>query len=186
METIKVIIENLPTPDPWYIKFAPTFIGFVALIISGFSIYYTKKAFIRNSRPYVWALNFATLNNTNQIINSPETIALRVRNVPAKVLKQEIKILVINQNNETTLFEKAVSNQVRFPDEKSQWTYNIGKNEYNAIFQNLSNDQIDNELRRTIKITYTSLDSSKKYSYELIQKFNRLDNQWSDLYETAK
>ena len=60
METTKVIIENWPN-DPWMKTWLPviisSFIALIALGVSLISVHYTKKEFIRNSRPYVWAIN---------------------------------------------------------------------------------------------------------------------------------
>ena len=183
MENItRVFIENMPTPDAWYIKLAPTFIGTIALILSIVSIHYTKRAFIRNSRPYIWALSSTINDEKNTLIPCPETILMKISNVPAKVLTQNFKIFLDEKNGkETILFQESIKNQERFPSEDFQWSYNINKNDFSREVFKLNNDQKDKELRRKIEIIYTTLYSSKKYSYELTQRFIRQDNQWRDL-----
>jgi hypothetical protein len=77
-----------------------------------------------------------------------------------------------------------IENIVRFPDEKSEWSYSIGKIDFEKIMNRPDSDKIN--LTRLIFIKYTALGGGKEYQYQLNQLFEPTENQWKDIYENAE
>jgi len=48
MNKLKVIVENLPGPTPWYQEYAPIIIAALAFFVSVLSVAYARKTFILN------------------------------------------------------------------------------------------------------------------------------------------
>ena len=81
------------------------------------------------------------------------------------------------------LLVRTEENLVRFPDETSEWSFGLGKDDF-EIIMNRSNEQ-KSKLRRIISIKYSSLDGGKNYRFKLEQSFNPLENQWTENNEFA-
>jgi len=77
------------------------------------------------------------------------------------------------------LLVHADHNIVRFPDERSEWTFSIGKDNFEKIMDRSDDDKT--KLSRIISIEYSSLDGGKSYHYKLQQSFNPAENQWMDI-----
>lgn len=172
MDTLKVFIENLPK-NPWYKEWIPIIIALLAIIVSIYSLNKSSKEYSRSSRPFVWAINFAVLDSNNRIVPQPRQIAFRVKNSPAKIHKLDFKIFSISDNNkEKIIFSDKLEDMVRFPDEKSQWTYDIAMDKFDGIISSYSNDHI----YRQINLEYSLLGGKKIFNYELKQRFNEMAN----------
>ena len=179
MDTLKVIVENWPKTK-YLLEHTPIFIALIALAVSLYSVHLTKKSFIAAHRPYVWASNYAVKDpDKKTVIPIPFRLGYRVKNAPAKIVMTEVKI---NLGAEQ-LFIHADQNIVRFPDEKSEWSFTIGNDDFKRIMDRP--DEEKSKLVRLISLTYSSLDGGKIYHYKLQQSFNTADNQWKDISEEA-
>ncbi len=178
-DTAKVIIENL-SKTLWHKEWIPIIIAIIALITSIISLYWTRKEFIRSSRPYVWASNYGVIDsNQKTIIPIPFRLGFRVKNNPARILRIDISI----RYNSEKIFNHVIENIVRFPDATSEWSFSIGKEEFEKIMNRSNTDK--KKLIREIKIKYSFLDGGKIYNYYLEQSFEPSDNQWKDINEKA-
>jgi len=134
MDTLKVIIENWPKKD--LLEYIPIIIAVIALTVSLYSVYLTRKAFIASHRPYVWASNYGVIDpDRKTIIPIPHRVAYRVKNSPAKIVRTEVKISLSAE----PLLVHTDQNIVRFPDERSEWSFSIGEEDFTRIM-NRSND----------------------------------------------
>jgi hypothetical protein len=179
MDKIRVLIDNWQK-DPWYHDWIPIFIAVISLIVSLFSLYWSRKDNIISHRPYVWANNYGVIDNVNKtIISIPFRIAFRVKNSPAKILSLQISISA----NSKQLFENTESNFVQFPDESSEWNFGFDKVTFDKIMDRTIDEK--RNLIRKVEITYSSLDGGKIYNYKLVQAFIPEDNQWRKTDEVA-
>ena len=161
MDTVKVIIENWPKTN-YLIVYIPIIIAVIALAVSLYSVYLTRKSFIVSHRPYVWASSYGVLDPGRQtIIPIPHRAAYRVKNSPAKIIRTEVRV---NLSGET-LFAHADANLVRFPDEKSEWSFSFAQKDFEKFMDRDDADKA--KLQRLISIDYSSLDGGKIYHYEL-------------------
>ena len=179
MDITKVIIENWPKTNSLLV-YIPIIIAIIALGASLYSVLLTRKAFISSHRPYVWAINYGVNDpDKKTIIPIPFRVGYRVKNSPARIIRTEVKI---NLNMEP-LFVQAEENLVRFPDERSEWSFSIGEEDFKKIINRSNEDK--SKLVRLISIEYSSLDGGKIYHYKLQQSFNPIENQWKDTSEKA-
>jgi len=179
METVKVIIENLPN-SPWYKEWIPIIIAIIALITSFLSLYWTRQEYSKSSRPFVWASNYGVFDAEHKtILPIPFRIACRVKNSPARIIQMDVKIIL----NEVALSSHTEKDFVRFPDETSEWSFSFGNDEFDKIMNRpISELSI---LKRVISIIYTTMDGKKKYNYKLEQFFVPAENQWKDNSEKS-
>ncbi len=179
MDVTKVLIENWPKTN-YLSVYLPITIAIIALCISAYSIYTTRKIFVESHRPYVWASNYGVPDHEKKtIIPVPFRVACRVKNSPARIIRMEVKI---NLNIET-LFVNTEKNMVRFPDETSEWHFDIGKEDFEKIMNRSNEDK--SKLVRLISLEYSSLDGGKIYHYNLEQSFIPIANQWKNTNEKA-
>ncbi|KAF0153509.1 MAG: hypothetical protein FD143_41 [Ignavibacteria bacterium] len=179
MDTTKVIIENLQH-NPWFKEYIPIIIAIIALVTSITSLCWTRIQYERSSRPFVWASNYGVVDHSkNTMIPIPWRVAFRVKNFPAKIIK--LSVIVKNESNE--LINCQQQNFTRFPDETSEWTFDIGKDDFDKLM-NLSNEE-KVKLVRIVSFNYSSIDGGKIYRFLLKQNFNPIENQWKDIYEEA-
>lgn len=179
MDATKVVIENWPKTNQ-IVEYIPIAIAVIALIVSLYSVYLTRKAFVVSQRPYVWASNYGVIDHeAKTILPIPQRVAFRVKNSPANIIHQEIKISYDNEQ----LFSFTQDDIVRFPDETSEWSFSISEKEFKEIMKRAEKDP--SKLRRMILIRYSSLDGGKEYKYILNQSFEPQDNQWKDVRNEA-
>lgn len=179
MDALKVVIENWPKTNH-LLAYVPIIIAIIALAVSLYSVYLTRKTFIATHRPYVWGGSHGVVDSDKKIIIPiPFRIGYRVKNSPARIIRTEVEI---NLNTES-LFAHTQENIVRFPDEKSEWTFSIGEEDFKKIMNRSDEDK--SKLSRLISIEYSSLGDGKIYHYELQQSFNPIENQWKDTSEKA-
>ena len=179
MDATKVVIENWPETN-YLLVYIPIIIAIIALSISLYSIFLTRRVFVVSHRPYVWAGNYGVIDHDKKtIIPVPFRVSCRVKNSPARIIRMEVKI---NLNMET-LFVHTNENFVRFPDETSEWSFGIGEEDFEKIMNRSNEDK--SKLVRLISLEYSSLDGGKIYHYKLQQSFNPIENQWKDTSEKA-
>jgi len=158
----------------------PLGIAIIALISSLFSMYFTRKEFRMAHRPFVWAMNYGFFDNSKStIVSVPRRVAFRVKNSPAKIIRQKILINLDTKN----IFSSDKKDFVRFPDEASEWSFDIGAEEFNKIIDQFHKNT--SKLIRIISTQYTSLDGGKIYYHKLEQSFNPADNSWKDIKTEA-
>lgn len=179
MDTVKVIVENWPKTKH-FLEYMPVVIAVIALLVSLYSVYLTRNAFIASHRPYVWASNYGVIDaDRKTIIPIPFRVAYRVKNAPARILRAEVKINL----GAKELLAHSDHNMVRFPDERSEWSFSISKDQ----FEEIMNRPVDEKgkLSRLISVEYSSLDGGKNYNYKLVQSYSPAENQWKDTNEEA-
>jgi len=180
MDLIKVIIENWPKTNRALELYVPLGIAVLALLVSLYAAFLTRKSFIMSHRPYVWAGNYGVIDHEKKtIIPIPFRVACRVKNSPARITQMETKINI----NKERLFSNAEKNMVRFPDDSSEWNFTIGEEDFKKIMNRPNEDK--SKLVRLISLKYSSLNGGKIYNYKLEQSFNPLENQWKDISEEA-
>ena len=80
-------------------------------------------------------------------------------------------------------FKYEATDMVRFPDERSEWSFSLSEDTYGQIMNRLQHERTS--LIRTIEIHYAWLDGRRQYHFKLTQSFDPSDNQWKDERETA-
>jgi hypothetical protein len=179
LDTLKVLVENWQH-TPWYRDWIPIGVAIIALLVSLVSLDWTREQFARSSRPFVWASNYGVIDQVNKtIIPIPFRVGFRVKNSPARILRLHVQI----ELNAKSLFTNTLTNLVRFPDESSEWSFTIGKSQFDTIMDRPQAEKA--QLIRSISLEYSSLDGGRVYQFKLIQTFNPADNQWADSDETA-
>lgn len=179
MDTLKVIIENWPKTKH-FLEYMPVAIAVIALVVSLYSVYLTRKSFIASHRPYVWGSNYGVVDSENKtIIPIPFRVAYRVKNAPARIIRTEVTISL----NAEPLLTHVETNIVRFPDDMSEWGFSVGEEEFIKVMNRSTEDR--SKLSRLISLEYSSLDGGKTYHYKLRQSFSPAENQWKDTGEEA-
>ncbi|MBI2852351.1 MAG: hypothetical protein HYX84_04530 [Chloroflexi bacterium] len=165
MDIIKLVIE----------RYVPIIIAAIALATSIYSVTLTRQSFVVAHRPYVWAGSYGVIDpDKKTIIPVPFTVAYRVLNSPARIIRKQVKIDLMGE----PLLVYDSQNEVRFPDEKSEWTFTTGKDAFERIMNRPGEEQA--KLSRIISIEYSSLDGGRIYRYKLEQLFSPVENQWID------
>ncbi len=180
MDATKVIIENWPPPEIWYIKHIPTFIAIIiaicALIVSICSLCWGRKQFKDSTRPYVWFLDRADPDGKL----TPQAILFSVLNSPARIKKIECDFYYISEGKKINFHHDEDSNKVRFPKPQSEWNYVVG--EFSEKLEKLPENV---KLKRNIRIDYSSLSGKENYLYESESEYNLEENKWNTIYEKA-
>jgi len=179
MDTVKVTIENWPQTK-YLLEYIPVLIALIALGVSLYSVFLTRKSFIASHRPYVWAGNYGVVDpDRKTIIPIPFRVAYRVSNAPARIMRMEV---IIGLDAEL-LLTYTDANIVRFPDDRSEWGFAIGEEDFKKIMNRSNEDK--GKLSRLVSLEYSSLDGGKTYRYKLQQSFNPAENQWKDSSQEA-
>ena len=180
MDTINVLIKELPEQG-WLKDWLPLLTAFLALLISFYSAYLSRKEQVRASRPFVWAMNFATLDDKNNAIEQPQTFAYKILNAPA-IINTSIKVFAISSNGDNTkdLHFHKEENQVKYPNESVQYTYAIP--DFDKLIIDANNYET---IVRIINISYKSLAGGNDYTYEIRSKYNHKQKRWLDTYNEA-
>ncbi len=180
MNATRVIIDNLPIA-PWYRECIPIIIGIIALIVSIGSLYFTSKSYRRNSRPFVWAIDFGYLDN-GKILRQANVITFKVSNSPAKIILLKLEIVLGAGVNREVLFTYLVREIIRYPDSNAQWTHSISTEDFTKIIKKYEQSQ-GSELFRFVEIKYSSLGGGITYIHNLHEKYDKGSNNWSE-YKT--
>ncbi len=113
------------------------------------------------------------------LIPIPFRIAYCVRNAPARIIRTEVTINL----DAIPLLTHKETNFVRFPDDRSEWSFAVGEEDFKKIMNRSNEDKA--KLSRLVLLEYSSLDGGKTYHYKLQQSFNPAENQWKDNSEEA-
>ena len=179
MTPIKILIENWPEQD-FLAQYIPIVIAAVALLVSWYSAYLSRKAFNHSSRPYVWASSYGVVDQERKCITPvPHRLAYRVKNSPTKIKLSCVSVTLGAEE----IFKHMEENFVRFPDDSSEWSFSIGQNEFSEIMQKHRSSNA--QLIRKVFVKYMSLDGGTTYEYQLKQEFVSADNQWRDIESRA-
>lgn len=174
MHQVSVVISNWPEFN--LSDVAALFVAVVALGISLYSAYLSRKSNILASRPYVRAASYAVIEN-GKPIPQPDKLAYRVHNRPARIIKESIRVLYEGE----MIFEHCKNNSVRFPDDRSESSFIFGGD----IFSGFMSRPDLSKLERRIDIVFAAIDGGGRYQYLLRQKFNQHEGQWRDIEEST-
>jgi len=175
MDVVRVVVENWPQSTS-LLDYVPVAIAVVALVVSLYSVYLTRQSFVASHRPYVWALSHAVLDSDGCTLTPvPQYLAFRVQNAPALVKIWTVEISVGTES--LLIFSEA--DTVRFPDDRSQWVFSVGQQDFEALMSR--SDEEKGRLRRIVSMKYSSLSGGKAYQYDLEQVYVPADNQWIDV-----
>lgn len=166
-----VYIQNWPENSILKMILFEYCIPFFTFIISLSAIYYTRKEFQRNNRPYVCAMNYSFKNNDGILISPIDVIGFKVLNNPAKIIKQYIKV----KFNSNIIIETIEKDIIRYPFDNTEWNYII---DY-KIIKDIINDR-KGILERVIELKYSTLDNSKEYVFLLFQEYDYIRGAWID------
>ncbi len=180
MKPLKIFIENFSEPAVWYADWAPIIVALCALVVSIFALYWSRNQYVNSSRPFVWAIDFAVLNEKGHLIYLPQRIAIRVTNAPAKIIQARYHFYFISERGKEYIHKNKESVAIRFPDEKSQATYDVGDFE-----QLIEKRKVGEELERYIRIDYSDLSENKKYMYESNSIYDFQEKLWKVISEKA-
>lgn len=173
-EPLRIFVENYPIPNPWYVEWIPITIAIMALAVSIGSLIWSVKQYKRSSRPFVWAMNFATLDNHRQIvINRPETVMISISNSPAKLQKTHYIFYYKTSNKQISVHSYEDSLKVMFPHQQSQYTYTVP--DFGKIVSELP---AGIKFERDIRIEYSSLSSVDDYFFQSHALFDSAENVW--------
>ena len=173
MEPLKVVVENLPASKHWLIEWAPILVALAAFCVSITSLYWSRIQYRASSRPYVWLIDFATLNEQRILVNHPEVVALRVMNAPAAIIKTNYKFYVVSGTSERVIHSSQETDFVRFPDPNSQATYT-----FPAFNKAIQECEPGDTPKRYLRIEYSSLSIGKTYYYESVSTYDFSEQRW--------
>lgn len=172
MDVVKVVIESWPKTNNLSV-FIPVIIAIIALCISLYSIYLTRKIFVESHRPYVWVSNYISE------YHAPLAVTCHVINSPARIIQMELKM---NLNMET-LSVHTERDMVRFPDERYDWNLDMGMEDFDKIRTRAY--EAKSKLVRLISLKYSSLNGGKIYNYNFKQSYIFSESEWGDVEEKA-
>jgi hypothetical protein len=173
-EPTKVFIDNWQK-SKWYMQWVPILIAITAVITSLISLNVTKRAFIRNTRPFVWGGNYVYVDKNQGItVPIPAKVLMRVKNAPARITKFLVMIII----SKDTLFKFPANDLVRYPDDNSEWSMDVGLTAWISIMNRAHEDLA--KMKRIIEIRYSSLEGGDIYFFKMTQRFNIINMEWDD------
>jgi len=141
-----------------------------------------NKDYLLTHRPFVWVENFGFLNNQNTIINPINQVMIRILNSPAILNKEYFEYYIIDHKGNKTIIEKQeYKNQIRYPDDKSQYTNTSS----NVTEQKLASLNANQEMERIIRIDYSWLSSEKIYFFEAKWRLEKTSKTWKIITQNA-
>ena len=161
-------------------------IALVALILSIISTVKTNnlanKDYMLTHRPFVWVENFGYLDNQNIIVNPINKVMIRVLNSPANFINEYYEYYIIdNLGNKNIVEKQEYENQIRYPDDKSQYTNTSSK----VTEQKLIALNANQEMERIIRIDYSWLSSEKVYFFEAKWRLEKTTKKWKVINQSA-
>ncbi|HKK83103.1 MAG TPA: hypothetical protein VJ958_02620 [Atribacterota bacterium] len=172
MDIIKVVIENWPKSN-YLFEYIPIIIAIIALGLSLYSIFITRKSFIDSNRPYVWASNY----KSNAL--APLHVSFYAMNSPARIIKMQLKI-TSNSESLSSLEEK---NFLVFPKEMYSIIFKMSYDDFDKICEKSYKEK--SELNRIISFDYSSLNFGRIYHYILEQKYDFQKHDWENISENS-
>ena len=184
-ENIKQVNETKMKISDWIAGIA-VIIALVALILSIITSVKTNnlanKDYLLTHRPFVWVENFGYLNNQNIIVNPINQVMIRVLNSPANFIKEYFEYYIIdNEGNKSIIENQEYENQIRYPDDKSQYT-NTSSKVTKQLLATLNENQ---EMERIIIIDYSWLSSEKVYYFEAKWRLEKVSKTWKIITQNA-
>jgi len=178
---LRVFAETLLPSPRWYATWTPIGIVMCALIVSIITLIWSARQYRDSTRPFVWLIDFASVNVDRILIYHPEEIAMRVRNSPARIKKVDCQWYYVSDGEKKIFHSWEASNMVRFPDESSQSGYTI--REFKKKCEALAPGVV---LERDIRIEYTALSASTIYHYKSYSTYTHgQDPTWKVISEDA-
>ena len=161
-------------------------IALVALILSIISTVKTNnlanKDYMLTHRPFVWVENFGYLDNQNIIVNPINKFMIKVLNSPANFINEYYEYYIIdNLGNKNIVEKQEYENQIRYPDDKSQYTNTSSK----VTEQKLIALNANQEMERIIRIDYSWLSSEKVYFFEAKWRLEKTTKKWKVINQSA-
>ena len=121
------------------VEWAPIIIALIALTVSLYTAYLSRRSFIAAHRPYIWALSYSFLDPDHKTLRPvPSMVGYRVLNAPAKVAVCSVKIVL----GERTLLSHTEKAFVRFPDANSEWTFSLGTEDMKSILDRPDGEKV--------------------------------------------
>jgi len=178
-EAQRVFIQNLPKPKRWWQEYA-FIIAVLALCISIYSAYLSRKEFIAAHRPYVFASPRRITKNGRATMDV-NTFILRCLNAPAKIISQEVDCLVLKtkENGEEEVIKKIpvnerLDNNVLYPSENTTVQITIR----DGFIKDILATNPEDELKIKVRLEYKALSTDRKYDFEGNWDYNRKYNVW--------
>ncbi len=180
IESQRVSVENLPKTKRWWQEYIPLLIAVLALGVSIYSAYLSRKEFIAAYRPYIYVSNRRTEEDGKKIMDI-NTVVLKCLNAPARIVNQEaFYILIKTKENDKEEVTKSIplnftiTSNILYPSESttSQITFT-----YDFKKEILAKDS-NAKLRRKVRIDYKELSTDRKYYFEGYWDYNRTYNVW--------
>jgi hypothetical protein len=177
MNSVPITVTNWPSADVGTI--ATVFIALISLAVALYSANLSRNTAILASRPYVWAANYVVISDAkNTLVPRPDMLMLRVYNSPANIIRQCVNFYIGDDH----ILGHCDENFVRFPDDKSEWTFSLGTKDFRELF----NRQNPENIERHVEVSFKAIGGSITYTYSLKQRFNPPDNQWVSFEELTK
>jgi len=144
-----------------------------------------KVAFNKNFRPYVSAMNLGVLNKKTDVQETPiNYIIIKILNAPALITSKKLNFYIRENNIDSLIFEHPeFKDDLMYPYDNTQ--YGIGTDS-KFITHEYALSIGDKTLIRKIRIEYQWIsDSSLKYYFYAVWKYNNKDKTWVNIYQKA-
>jgi len=171
----RIFMENLPKPRRWWQEYA-FLIAVLALCVSIYSAYLSRKEFIVTHRPYVYVSSRRDDMGTMDV----NTVIVRSLNAPAKILDQEFYYVTVKakENDEESYdikYKKQFTHEsIVYPSESTTAQLTVLYDFKKEILEADPNVK----LRRRVRIGYKELSRDRKYFFEGNWDYNRNYNVW--------
>ena len=168
-------VENLPKPRRWWQEYA-FIIAVLALGVSIYSAYLSRREYIAAHRPYVYASTRTHENGSADV----HTVIVRSLNAPARIINQEFCYMVVSpmesgeDNHEMKYERKFTDESIVYPSATTTAQLTVL---YDFEKEILATDP-NVTLRRMVRIDYKELSTSRKYFFEGYWDYNREYNVW--------
>jgi hypothetical protein len=172
-ETKMVFVENLPKPKKWWQEYSALLIALLALVVSIYSAYLSRREFVAAHRPYVYVIcRQATKNNVTSM--DVRTILLGCLNAPARIIKQEASYVVRKRDENGKgqvgrIIPVPLSSapSILYPSEEPRTQITILYD-----FEKEIGTDPEVKLRRTVRIVYQELSTKRTYYVEGNWEYN--------------
>jgi len=177
----RISIENLPKPRKWWQDYAFA-IAALALFVSMYSAYLSRKEFVLAHRPYVHVTNRRTEENGKPTMDV-NTVLLHCLNAPAKIVDQDVSYLVIEIKEDsqediirTVPVRLTLASDILYPSDQPTSQITILYDFKKEILAKYANAK----LRRKIRIDYEELSGHRRYFFEGNWDYNAEHNVWQN------
>jgi hypothetical protein len=113
------------------------------------------------------------------IITIPFRVANRIKNSPAQIPGYTVVVHLSG----IELFSHRDTNDFKFPDDTSEWSFTIGQQQWDNLMNRSDAEKAN--LVRVVSIKYSALGSGRIYKYYFEQSYMVFDNQWQDIKQLA-